>query len=244
MSSRRSLLQTLLTTATVLSLPPLQAAERGRLTARPTTPRQLLGTGEHVLASHGGRNDVLYIPASVTTSKPAPLVVMLHGARGDGDRSLAQEKAAADEHGVIVLSPSSHNGTWDAIRNNFSEDFAALDKLLQQVFDSCNIDKTRLAIGGMSDGGTYGLSLGLINGDLFTHVIAHSPGFIIADNWHGKPKIYVSHGKQDKVLPFDQCGAAIAARLKSANYNVRFDVFDGGHTASPEIRSAALKWMG
>ena len=45
------------------------------------------------------------------------------------------------------------------------------------------------------------------------------------------------------MLPFDRCGAVIAARLERADYDVRLDVFDGGHTASPELRSAALQWL-
>lgn len=242
--TRRQLLLASAATATLAAVPLLHAAEGGRFRARlKSAPKQPLAAGEHVLADHNGRRDLLYIPASVDTSKPAPFVMFLHGARGDGDRNLAQERAAADANGVIVLSPSTRVGTWDAIQGNFSDDFRALDELLQQCFDKCLIDPARLAVGGMSDGASYGLTLGLINGELFTHVIAHSPGFIITDNWHGRPKIFVSHGRQDNILPFEQCGAAIVARLKKNNYDVRFDIFDGGHTATPEMRSTALGWM-
>jgi len=31
---------------------------------------------------------------------------------------------------------------------------------------------------GFSDGASYALSVGITNGDLFTHVIAFSPGFV------------------------------------------------------------------
>jgi predicted esterase len=37
------------------------------------------------------------------------------------------------------------------------------------------IDPARVAIGGFSDGATYALSLGLINGDLFKRVAPSHP---------------------------------------------------------------------
>jgi phospholipase/carboxylesterase len=168
---------------------------------------------------------------------------MLHGARGDGDRTLEQQRAVAEQHGVILLCPSTRSGTWDAIRGDFAHDFTRLDELLTQTFDRCNVDATRIASAGFSDGATYALSIGLMNGDLFTHIVAHSPGFIISDERAGKPAVYISHGRQDEVLPFDRCGARIAAELEREGYAPRFDIFEGGHTASPEIRGAALQWF-
>jgi len=240
---RRKLLQTAGIAVAAASVPALGAAESGRFTARLTKPTQSITPGEHILADNNGRRSILYVPPSYSAATPAPFFMMLHGASGNGDRTLTQERNAADEHGVILLSPSSRSGTWDAIRGDFAYDLEALDALLLQAFDCCSIDPARLAVGGFSDGASYGISLGLINGDFFTHVIAHSPGFIIADNWHGKPKVFVSHGHQDEILPFDRCGAVINERLKKQGYNPRFDVFDGGHTASPELRSAALAWF-
>ncbi|MDR0779338.1 MAG: hypothetical protein LBF16_01410 [Pseudomonadales bacterium] len=242
--TRRRLLQTTGATALALAMPAARtAAESGRFTARPVASPKTLAPGEHILSDDNGRRTVLYLPPSYDPAQPAPLYVMFHGARGDGASTLQQERAAADEHGVILLCPSTRQGTWDGIRDDFAHDFSAVDGWLQNTFASCAVDTARLAIGGFSDGATYGLSLGLINGDLFTHVIAHSPGFIINDNRHGKPKVYLSHGRQDDVLPFDRCGAVIAARLEREQYTVRFDVFDGKHTASPELRSAALAWL-
>jgi predicted esterase len=244
MLTRRHLLQVAGTTALALQLPAARAAAAaGRFTARPSAPSQTLTPGEHILSDENDRRTVLYLPPGYDDAKPAPLYVMFHGARGDGARTLEQERAAADEHGVILLCPSTRQGTWDGIGGDFAHDFTAVDGWLKQTFDSCAVDTSRMAIGGFSDGASYGISLGLINGDLFTHVIAHSPGFIISDDFHGKPKIYLSHGRQDDILPFGRCGAVIAKRLQDAKYDVRFDVFDGKHVASPELRSAALGWL-
>ncbi|MDR2212673.1 MAG: hypothetical protein LBE21_03475 [Pseudomonadales bacterium] len=226
-------------------LTPALAANReaGRFRTRPGAAKQSLAPGVHLLRNTNERPSLLYLPPNYQPNTPLPLFVMFHGASGNGGRTLEQERAAADEQGVILLCPSSRQGTWDAIRGDFERDFNVVDELLQETFDACAVDASHLAIGGFSDGATYGLSLGLLNGDLFTHVIAHSPGFIISDAWQGKPQVYVSHGRQDQVLPFDRCGAVIAARLEKEEYPLRFDVFDGGHVASPELRSAALAWL-
>ncbi len=241
--TRRRLLEAAALAAVTSHAPGLLAADRGRFSAGPHAPGMDLGPGEHVLDNNRGRRALLYIPPSYDPAKPTPLMLMLHGARGDGDRTLDQQRAVAEQYGVILLSPSTRSGTWDAIRGDFAHDFAKLDTLLAQTFDRCNVDSTRIASAGFSDGASYAVSIGLMNGDLFTHIVAHSPGFIISKERTGKPAVYISHGRQDEVLPFDRCGARIAAQLEREGYAPRFDVFDGGHTASREIRSAALAWF-
>jgi phospholipase/carboxylesterase len=243
--SRRRLLQTGTLAALAANTPELFAADSsGRLAVRHKQASEDITPGAHVLDDNNGRRAILYVPPGYNRVTPAPFMLMLHGARGDGDRTLESQRAAADEHGVVLLCPSTRSGTWDAIRGDFAHDLEKLDTLLGEVFERCNIDPMRIASGGFSDGASYALSLGLINGDIFTHIVAHSPGFIISSARNGKPAVYVSHGRQDEVLPFDRCGAAIVAKLEKEGFTPRFDVFDGGHTASPEIRSAALAWLG
>jgi phospholipase/carboxylesterase len=39
---------------------------------------------------------------------------------------------------------------------------------------------------------------------IFTHIIAFSPGFVIPGaGLRGKPRIFVSHGTADRILPID-----------------------------------------
>lgn len=57
-----------------------------------------------------------------------------------------------------------------------------------------------------------------------------------------RPLVFVSHGRQDRVLRF--AGAQHAAsRLKSAGYTVTFQPFDGGHEISPEVVSALREFL-
>lgn len=66
-------------------------------------------------------------------------------------------------------------------------------------------------------------------------------GFVIPAERPGKPKIFMSHGRQDPILPIERCSRAIAPELKAQGYDVRFDEFEGGHRM-PEILPAAAEW--
>lgn len=221
----------------------LSVAEPGRFTTRPHKSTKSITAGERVLFEEDGRRSLLYVPESYDAKQLAPFALALHGANGSGDAMLRGSRAAADAHGVILLAPSSTGNTWDALHRGYAEDFARIDKLLNETFDRCAIDPARVAILGFSDGATYALSAGLMNGDLFTHIIAHSPGFILAGRPHGHPKVFVSHGRQDPILPIDKCGRVVVAQLQRAGYEPRFDEFDGGHVATPEMRDTAMKWF-
>jgi phospholipase/carboxylesterase len=217
--------------------------EPGRLSSRPHKATKSTGPGEHVLEDQALRRTILFVPSTYDAAKPAPFFLALHGATGSGDSMLRGSRAAAEAHGVVMLSPSSRDYTWDAIRGPFGRDFERIDRLMSDVFDQCAIDPLRVAVGGFSDGATYALSVGLLNGDVFTHIVGHSAGFIIPGRPHGRPKVFLSHGRQDRTLPIDQCGRRIAAQLKRDGYDLRYEEFDGGHAATPEMREIAMQWF-
>jgi predicted esterase len=105
-----------------------------------------------------------------------------------------------------------------------------------------DVDAARLAIGGVSDGASYALALGLSNGDIFSTVLAFSPGFLVAPEPAGQPRIFVSHGTADPILPIDACSRSFVPVLRQAGYDVRFHEFDGGHTVPPPISDEAMRW--
>jgi phospholipase/carboxylesterase len=129
------------------------------------------------------------------------------------------------------------------IRGEFGPDVAFIDRALALAFDRCRIDPAHIAIGGFSDGASYALSVGLRNGDLFTHIIAFSPGFVVPGARHGKPPIFVSHGDDDAVLPIDRTSRALVPRLQRDGYQVEYAEFDGPHTVPADIQDRALRWF-
>lgn len=125
----------------------------------------------------------------------------------------------------------------------FGSDAAMIDEALRWVFERFAIDPSHLAVAGFSNGGTYSLSLGLTNGDLFSHVVALSPGSMLAGSLHGRPPVFVAHGLQDRVLPMDQTSRAIVPELRKQGYDVAFATFDVGHHLEPTIARRALRWF-
>jgi phospholipase/carboxylesterase len=232
-----------------------EGRDDGRLLARPahgsaSQPKpqpKPLPPGEQRLSLGTDRDGLLYVPRDLVSSqRPAPLLLLLHGAHGAsrGVTSRVGAFALADEFKTVVLAPDSRDGTWDVIRGGaFGPDVAFLDTALDHLFARLPIDPTRLAIGGFSDGASYALSLGLINGDLFTHVIAFSPGFLVADHTHGRPAIFVSHGTADEILPIDSTSRQLVPGLRNAGYTVQFREFAGPHTVPAPIAREAFEWM-
>jgi predicted esterase len=212
-------------------------ASAGELGARPGTPASAGPTGLRELS--GGA--LLYVPDSVDPAKAAPMVVMLHGAGGQARHSLDLARSHADRHGFILLAPASRLGSWDIIsQRRYGADVSALDAALAAVFASYAVDPRRLAIAGFSDGASYALSLGLTNGGLFSHIIAFAPGFMAPGEPSGRPDIFITHGKADRVLPIDQCSRRIVPQLQRDRYQVRYLEFDGGHTVPDALAREAF----
>ena len=210
-------------------------------TARPeaTTPQ----AGQYRLGLGGRRDGLLYVPVSCRLDRPAPFALMLHGAGGSASHGLALLRPLADAAGLVLLSVDSRGRTWDVLLDDFGPDVQFINDALEHAFERCSIDPSRVAIGGFSDGASYALSLGIGNGELFTHVIAFSPGFMASPHREGTPRIYISHGTRDRVLAIDPCSRRIVPRLQRTGYDVLYREFDGPHTIPPEISAEAVNWF-
>src|SRR3954447_15844125 len=86
----------------------------------------------------------------------------------------------------------------------------------------------------------YALSLGLADGDLFGRVLAFSPGFVAAGPRHGRPRVLVSHGVKDEVLPIDDTSRDLVPGLRRDGYVVEYREFGGGHVVPPGIAREAI----
>jgi phospholipase/carboxylesterase len=225
--------------------PELDAAEDGLLLSRPLPlqPDGLPAVGLQPLRMESGRDGLLYVPQGYSPERPAPLVLALHGAGGDAHGGITPFLSTADETGMILLAPDSRATTWDAIRGEYGPDISFIDRALAQTFDRYAVDPTHLAIEGFSDGASYAISVGLTNGDLFSHVIAFSPGFAAPAAQEDRPALFISHGTHDGVLPIDVCSRSIVPRLQRAGYDVLYREFDGGHLVPKPIVREAVNWF-
>ena len=221
-----------------------QRAGDGRLTVSftgTTTTSAKAGTRPLGLGA-GGRDGLVHVPERVAPG-PAPLMLLLHGAGSTGRRQLGRMLDAINTAGVVVLAPDSRGSTWDAIRGAFGDDVAFIGRALEKTFDAVAVDPARLTVAGFSDGATYALSLGLINGALFRRIAAFSPGFVVDGPLTGKPKIFMSHGINDPILPIDRCSRAIVPVLTARGYDVTFREFNGVHEIPATVQAEGLRWI-
>ncbi|MEP7383936.1 MAG: hypothetical protein ABI910_19800 [Gemmatimonadota bacterium] len=213
------------------------------LKARVTPPISSLAPGQHPLGLASGRDGLLYVPVGYDPGTPLPLVVLLHGAGGTASNWFGSYGDRANANNFVMLAPDSRASSWDRRFGEFGPDVAFLDQALTYVFSVCAIDPQHMALAGFSDGASYALSLGVANGDLFSQLIAYSPGFLTDSTVRGKPQIFESHGLQDTVLPIDVASRPIVARLRNRGYSVDYQEFTGGHEVPPTTSDAAMTWL-
>jgi phospholipase/carboxylesterase len=201
-----------------------------------------LGPGQHPLELEHERDGLLYLPRGYKPEVPAPLVVLFHGAGGTA-QSTAYAFPNADEHGVIILAPDSRDQrSWDLVLGAYGPDADFLATALGQTLGRCSVDRTRLSVAGHSDGASYALSFGIGAGDLFSQILAFSPGVMTPVDARGKPRIFISHGTNDNVMPIDDTSRRFVPRLKRLGYDVTYREYDGRHAVPPEIVKAGFDW--
>jgi predicted esterase len=200
--------------------------------------------GQHDLRlGDADRDGLLYIPRGYKADNAAPLMVMLHGA-GNTGRGVSYTFPLADEFGVVVLAPDSRDeATWDVLLTGYGPDVEFIGAALKHTFSRCNIDRKRTVLAGHSDGASYALSLGLGTGDTFGHIMAFSPGVMKPAEVHGKPRIFISHGLSDPIMPIDVTSRQFAPRLKNLGYDVTYREYEGRHGVTPAIVREAFEWF-
>jgi phospholipase/carboxylesterase len=223
---------------------PIDTGDRAHLTSRPRTPTATPVLGKTPLGLGIDRDGFIYVPPDYSAARPASLVILLHGA---GQSSTIWSTGPLDTlfgaRNIVVVAPDSRGASWDLRLGGFGPDVEFIDLALSLAFSRCAINASSVALGGFSDGASYALSLGATNGDLFTALMGFSPGFYQPDRLRGKPKIFLSHGTADPVLPFSWTSGSLAPSLSSQGYAVKFEQFDGGHTVPLSIATDAMDWF-
>jgi predicted esterase len=218
----------------------------GRLAAKPEkfSGIDAPSTGAHPLGLDSQKDGFIYVPQGYESTRPAALAVMLHGAGAPAEQGLVLLRRYADDYNMIVIAPASRLYSWDIIASErFGPDVIYIDQALAYAFANYAIDPARVAIGGFSDGASYALCIGLTNGDLFTHIIAFSPGFVYTLGKNGKPAVFISHGIDDTVLPIDPCGRRIVPQLQRQGFDVNYTEFEGGHEIPDHISRRGVEWF-
>jgi phospholipase/carboxylesterase len=221
-----------------------RTSEPSRLEARPAPPTESIAPGIHRLEFGSERDGFLYVPPSYRANVASPMLVLLHGA---GQSSTEWSRLPLDTllgaHNVVAIVPDSRDATWDLGMGGFGPDVRFIDRALRYTYARCNIDSKRVGLMGFSDGASYSLSLGITNGDLFSGLIALSPGYMSPATQRAKPPIFVAHGTEDRILPINAASRRMVPALLRGGYDVTYVEFDGPHRIMVPIVAEATEWF-
>jgi polyhydroxybutyrate depolymerase len=190
----------------VLGLPPaLATVEAGRFYLRNRHNGAMVSSGER-------REYVLFVPRSYDRTRPAPLVISLHGAAlwGAAQMEITRWNDAAEKHGFIVAYPSGVSGhgprVWRAgIGADLMTDVRFIAELIDTLRASYHVDTTRIYANGLSNGGGMAFLLACALPDRIAAVGVVAPALFLP--WSACPDrravpLIAFHGTGDAAIPY------------------------------------------
>lgn len=189
----------------------------------------------------------LYVPEYYDGESALPLVVALHGGSGHGRDFLWTWLVEARSRGAILLSPTAKDRTWSLLGPDL--DSANIGAMVEHVAARWRIDRQRMLLTGMSDGGTFCYVSGLRPDSPFTHLAPGSASFhplllegTSSERVQGLP-IYLVHGALDWMFPVDMARTAHAA-LDAAGAAVRYrEIDDLSHMWPRDENPRIMDWF-
>lgn len=157
------------------------------------------------------REYIVHRPDGLSRGKPVPLVLMLHGALGSAEQA---ERAygwdgAADRYGFVVAYPNGMHRTWNAggpccgrAARDGVNDVLFLDRLIETLVRDEGIDKRRVYIAGMSNGGAMTYRYACDGAFPVAAIGPVAASFTFACE-HPRPvAVMAIHGLADKTVPY------------------------------------------
>jgi phospholipase/carboxylesterase len=189
----------------------------------------------------------VYVPEDYDPARAHPLVMALHGGSGHGRQFLWSWVREARSRGVILVAPTAIGQTWSLMDPEV--DGANLARALEQVARDWHVDRARLLLTGMSDGGTFTLLSGLDEASPFTHLAPAAASFHPLLLTMAEPRrltglpVYLVHGALDWMFPVSIARTAQHA-LTAAGAKVTYrEIADLSHAYPREEGGAILDWF-
>ena len=197
----------------------------------------------------------LYVPENYTPHKTWPLIVCLHGGYSRDDDYILTWLRLAKSKGYLLLSPKSSRETWSAIRTpgtppNPVVDLRSIRLMLDEVWETYAVDRSRVYASGFSDGGIFTHILGLSFPQLFAGIAPISSQLhTAADQLLRRGRgldlpILLVHGEKDPIFPID-FARQTQQLLSGLGYPITFrEIPDWGHAYPYSINeTVVLPWF-
>ena len=219
------------------------AALQPGLAPRSSLPIQAREGTTYPLGFETHRDGLVYVPAGYRPGTAAPLLLLFHGAGGSASRASAWFPLA-DEYGIVMLAPDSRDErSWDAVLGGWGPDLEFAARALRHTVDRWSIDRSRMCVAGFSDGASYALSFGIGAGDVFSHIAAFSAGLMEPREARGRPRVFISHGTSDPLMPIDETSRRFVPALRNLGYDVTYREYEGGHAVPEPVVREAFGWF-
>jgi phospholipase/carboxylesterase len=189
----------------------------------------------------------LFVPDDYTPDWAWPLVVAMHGGSGNGRAFLWSWLRDARSRGAILISPTAVGNTWALSGRDV--DTPNLERMVAEVGASWNLDRSRMLLTGMSDGGTFSYVSGLEPSSGFTHLAPVSAAFHPMLAQMADPErlaelpIHIVHGALDWMFPIAMAREARDALTAAGAAVTYLELPDLSHTYPREANPAILDWF-
>jgi polyhydroxybutyrate depolymerase len=199
------------------------------------------------------RTYLVHIPPSYNKESLTPLVIALHGGGGDGKKA---EKSTlmsqqSDKDGFILVYPDAVRGHWNDGRGvkryrshrEDIDDVGFISSLIDVLAEDYNIDRTRVYVTGISNGGLMSNRLACELTDKITAiapVIGSIAQNVAARCLPTRPiPVLMINGMDDPMVPWEgeyvRVGRKKLGKILSIPNTVNFWVSHNGCSPKPEI---------
>lgn len=180
---------------------------------------ELKGSIEQGNMEYGNRRRTweIYVPPELP--EQPPLLLLLHGSRGNGEKIRKQSFYAfdtlADEEGFLVVYANGFERHWNDCRASASysantlgiDDVGFFRALISNLQQSHSIDPSRVYAAGLSNGGHMAYRLGLEAPELVAGIAAIAANLPVLDNLDctavGEPvSTLIINGTEDAINPY------------------------------------------
>jgi polyhydroxybutyrate depolymerase len=172
------------------------------------------GTKSESLESGGlDRTYLIHVPASYDPQKPVPLILVLHGATqspASAERmSKMSQKSESENFIVVYPSGTGRLPTWNSgsccayAMKNHIDDIAFLSALIDKLETDYSIDRKRIFVTGISNGGMMSYRVGCELSDKVAAIAPVEGALDVECKPTAPVSVLVFHGTADHLVPFN-----------------------------------------
>ena len=197
------------------------------------------------------RNYWLVRPEGLEKTKPAPLLMVLHGSAGSGEDMMTVTQRGferlADKEKFVVVYPDALERCWND-QGGTVDDVGFLLAIVDKLVADGLVDKNRIYVAGISNGGMMAQRLACEQADRIAGIATVAGGLPEPLQATCKPAralpVLVIHGTEDPIVPwsggavagFEDFGKVLSARETAKFWAANNRCGDGGVIAAEPDR--------